>query len=232
MIIKILRQQAPGAQPYWEEFAYDGSPDISVAALLDVLNYRDDITDVNGKKTTRIQWECSCLQGVCGACAMVINGTPALACETILKDLKKKKVTIRPLQKFPVIRDLVTDRSVIQEGLVQTNTYIGEYCPDEKEDHTHQYLAAKYLKCGLCLEVCPNYVNGKHFYGALFANECYLVSARNRQKADQIHTVYASHFAKDCSKSLSCQEVCPVGIPAIASMGKLNRRRKKKGGGL
>ena len=103
MRVRILRQQSPASNPYWEIFEYDGPGDNSVAGVLDYLNYHDDIVDVNGKKTTRIGWECSCLQGVCGACAMVINGKPALACETFVRDPGGKELEIRPLRKFPVI---------------------------------------------------------------------------------------------------------------------------------
>ncbi len=223
MKIKILRQQSPMTAPYWEGFTYDGSDDLSVAGLLDYLNYNDDIYNDEGKRTTRIGWECSCLQGVCGACAMVINGVPRLACETFLKDLKGKTITIRPLQKFPVVHDLMVDRSVIQENLKLTNVYIGQYHPADDADHAHQYAAAKCLKCGLCLEVCPNYVNGKSFFGAAFANDCYLIASRNREKAEAIGKAYGEHFGKSCSKALSCMDVCPMGIPILATIAKLNK---------
>ena len=225
MKVKVLRRVSPETEPYWETFEYDGPKDISVAGVLDYLNYHDDMVNDKGEKTARIGWECSCLQGVCGACAMVINGTPALACETFLNDLKGAALSIRPLQKFPVIHDLITDRSSIQENLRQTNIYIGEYQPGADGDHAHQYAAAKCLKCGLCLEVCPNYVNGSTFYGAAFANDCYLVAARNREKAKEIRKSYGKHFGSACSKSLSCAEVCPMKIPTLASIAKLNKSR-------
>ena len=224
MRVRILRQQSPVSEPYWETFDYDGPADNSVAGVLDYINYHDDIRDVDGKRTTRVGWECACLQGLCGACAMVVNGAPALACETMLRDLKGDTLEIRPLGKFPVIHDLVTDRSSIHENLTQTNVCIGEYQPSGDGDHAHQYAAAKCLKCGLCLEVCPNYVNGKTFFGAAFANDCYLVAARNRTKAKEIRAIYDAHFARNCSKSLSCMDVCPMKIPTLASMAKLNRR--------
>lgn len=223
MKVKIQRQKAPFLEPYWETFEYDGPEDTSIAGLLDYLNYHDDIVNADGERTSRIGWECSCLQGVCGGCAMVINGRPALACETFLRDLKGKAVTIQPLQKFPTIADLVVDRTSIQENLTQTNMYIEEYNPAAGEDHEHQYAAAKCLKCGLCLEVCPNYVNGKTFFGAVFANDCYLVTARNHEKAREVRTLYAEHFAGACSKSLSCMDVCPMQIPTLASIAKMNR---------
>ena len=58
---------------------------------------------------------------------MVINGRPALACETFLRDLKGEVITVEPLKKFPTISDLVVDRGVIQENLKKTDAYIEEY---------------------------------------------------------------------------------------------------------
>ena len=223
MRIKILRQENPASEPYWETFDYDGPEDSSVAGVLDWLNVHDDIVTCDGRKTTRIGWECSCLQGLCGACAMVINGVPALACETFVKALGGQEITVEPLKKFPVIHDLITDRSSIQEKLKQTDMFIGEYNPAPGEDHTHQYTAAKCLKCGLCLEVCPNYTSGNTFFGAAFANDCYLVAARSQGKAKKIKAAYAEHFGKTCSKSLSCMDVCPMKISTLASMAKMNR---------
>ena len=223
MRIKILRQLSPVTEPYWEEFSCDAAEDTTIAGLLDHLNYNDDIYDISGRKTTRIGWECSCLQGMCGGCAMVVNDTPCLACETFLKDLNADELTIRPLRKFPVIHDLVVDRSIIHQNLMQSDVFIGEYKPSSKKDHEHQYTAAKCLKCGLCLEVCPNYVNGASFYGALFANDCYLVASRNTAKGKEIRQMYHEHFAKSCSKSLSCMDVCPMQIQTIASIAKMNR---------
>ena len=235
MKVKVLRQKSPDGLPYWEIFDASFDGEMSAAALLDHLNYHDDIVTEDGTPTARIGWECACLQGACGACAMVIDGVPALACETFVRDGKNVTVTIEPLKKFPVIRDLIVDRSVIQENLKKTSLYIGEYVPRKErkpkkaEDaHLHQYAAANCLKCGLCLEVCPNYVDGTTFYGALFANDCYLVASRNREREGEIRDCYGTHFGSGCSKALSCMEVCPKEIPTIASMAALNRSRRKK----
>ena len=223
MRIRILRQESPTTEPYWESFEYDGPKDTTVSGMLDHLNYHDDITNDAGQKTRRIAWECSCLQGACGACAMVINNMPALACDTFLRDLSGDEVILRPLSKFPVVRDLVVDRTSIQDNLKRCNVSIGEYQPIGNESFAHQYDAAKCLKCGLCLEICPNYTNGNSFFGAVFANDCYLVFARNREKSREIRRVYAQHFGNACSKSLTCMDVCPMHIPTIASMARLNR---------
>ena len=174
---------------------------------------------------------------------MVINGRPALACSTFIKNLGGE-ITIEPLKKFSTVSDLVVDRSVIQENLLAADTYIEPKADvnadpkshsdtkrtrsDEKE-YEHRYAAAKCLKCGLCLEVCPNYVKGENFFGAAFANDCYLIASggenfsKDRAGAS-IRGAYDRHFAAGCSKSLSCMDVCPMDIPTLSSMAKMNRK--------
>ncbi|SCW48490.1 succinate dehydrogenase / fumarate reductase iron-sulfur subunit [Ruminococcaceae bacterium YRB3002] len=223
MKVRILRQSGPYGKPYWQTFNYDGDSNASVAAILDNINYSDDIVDSEGNPTDRISWECSCLQGMCGACAMVINGVPRLACDTFAKDLKGDVITIEPLKKFPVISDLVVDRGIIQENLKKVDAHIGEYHQEEERDHELEYQIGRCLKCGLCLEACPNYVKGNNFFGPLFANDSYFVASRSRDNGDQIKKDYKKHFAKGCSKSLACTKVCPMNIPTLASMAKMNR---------
>lgn len=224
MRVKILRKEAAGAPSFWQEFECEAKPNQTVAGLLEALNGEDELKDVNGTKVSRIDWECSCLQGMCGACAMVINGEPALACEVFLRDLKGDVVTVEPLRKFPVIRDLRVDRSIIYENLREANAYIEEYEGSDPKEHDHQYAAGKCLKCGLCLEVCSNYRKGEKFYGAAFANDCYLINTRSSLHKDEIRESYKEHFASGCSKALSCIDVCPMKIPTLASMAKLNRK--------
>jgi len=230
MNVRILRQEGPDSSVRWEGFNVEVTGDMSIAALLDHINYNDDIIDDEGNATTRIGWECSCLQGACGSCAMVVNGRPVLACETFVRDLKGDVIEIRPLRKFSVVRDLIVDRSSIHENLTRANVCIESYEPDDTgskarraQRQRHQYEIAKCLKCGLCLEVCPNYTNGRSFFGALFANDCYLVAMRDASKAAEVRGLYREHVGRDCSKALSCMDVCPAGISTVASMAHLNR---------
>lgn len=222
MIVKIKRQDRRDSKPYWQSYEYKGSREVTVAAVLDQLNYQDDLVNTEGHGARRIRWECSCLQKVCGACAMVINGKPGLACAVFLRDLSGEELVLEPLTKFPVIADLQVDRSVIYRNLQRAKLYLRGYKGENPKEYPYQYQAAKCLKCGLCLEVCPNYSKGEDFFGALFANEAYLVGSQS-QDTEKIREEYRRHFAAGCSKSLSCESICPAGIPTLASIAKMNR---------
>ena len=224
MIVKIKRQKSPDTPYYWQSFEYNGSKRVTVSAVLDALNYTDDLFDINGNPSPRIRWECSCMQAVCGGCAMVINGVPALACATYVDKVKGEELVLEPLSKFPVIADLVVDRAVIYENLNKAKAYLESVAKSDEKNHGQQYSVAKCLKCGLCLEVCPNYHPGGEFYGAVLANESYLLATQSTDEKAQIVEEYKKHFGAGCSKALSCQKVCPVGIETLTSIMRMNRR--------
>ena len=224
MIVKIKRQNKSDSAPYYQSFSYNGPRHVTVSAVLDALNYTDDLFDIDGNPAERIRWECSCMQAVCGGCAMIINGVPALACATFADEVKGEELVLEPLSKFPVVADLIVDRSIIYENLVQVNAYLESRAESDKHQHSHQYSVAKCLKCGLCLEVCPNYRPGGDFFGAVLANESYLIASQSEDKSPQIVKEYKTHFGAGCSKALSCQSVCPVEIETITSILRMNRK--------
>ena len=164
------------------------------------------------------------MQAVCGGCAMVINGVPALACATFADEVKGKELVLEPLSKFPVVADLIVDRSIIYEHLNRAKAFLECSAETDKRQHQQQYSVAKCLKCGLCLEVCPNYHPGGEFYGAILANESYLIASQSPNKKPQVIQEYKKHFGAGCSKALSCQSVCPMEIETITSIIKMNRK--------
>jgi succinate dehydrogenase / fumarate reductase iron-sulfur subunit len=164
------------------------------------------------------------MQSVCGGCAMVINGIPALACATFADAGKGEELVLEPLSKFPVVADLIVDRSVIYEHLIHAKAYLENVATNDKRQHKQQYSVAKCLKCGLCLEVCPNYRPGGEFFGAVLANESYLVASQSPEKNPQVVKKYKTHFGAGCSKALSCQSICPMEIETITSIMRMNRK--------
>ena len=224
MLVKIKRQESPNSEVYWQNFLYDGTKETTVSAVLEFLNNQENLVDIDGNKARHIRWDCSCLQKMCGACAMIINGVPALACETFLRDLKGETLILEPLSKFPVVSDLVVDRSIIYENLKNAETYLGEYEKMKPKDYLQLYSTARCLKCGLCLEACPNYKKGKNFFGANFANEVYLMRTQSVNRKQELKKSYNEHFAKGCSKALACVNICPMKIDTLTSIARLNRK--------
>ena len=224
MIVKIKRQHSSESESYWQSFRYEGPKHVPVSAVLDALNYTDDLFDIEGKPAPRIRWECSCMQAMCGGCAMVINGVPALACATFADEVKGEDLVLEPLSKFPVVADLIVDRAIIYENLNRARAYREALPVSDKKQYKQQYSVAKCLKCGLCLEVCPNYHPGGDFFGAVFANDSYLIASQTKGKKAPVIKEYKEHFGAGCSKALSCQTVCPMEIETLTSIMRMNRK--------
>ena len=121
VIIKIKRQATPTAKSYWEEFAVPYQPNMNViSALMDIA--ADPVTR-DGKATTPITYDSNCLEEVCGSCAMLINGRARMACSALIDNLEQP-IRLEPFSKFPVVRDLAVDRSVLFENLKTVKAWV------------------------------------------------------------------------------------------------------------
>ncbi len=123
-----------------------------------------------GRPVAPVAWDCNCLEEVCGACTMVINGQVRQACSALVPKLladNPEEIELRPASKFPVVRDLFVDRSRLFhaleriEGWVHVDTY-GDMGPGLRQSPKQQeeaYPLSKCMSCGCCLEACPQYVH-------------------------------------------------------------------------
>ena len=108
---KIKRQDTPTDSPYWEEFDVPYKPNANVISCLQWIAAYP--TTVQGRGVTPVVWDCNCLEEVCGACTMVINGEVRQSCSALVDHLIESgaAVTLEPMSKFPVVRDLWVDRT-------------------------------------------------------------------------------------------------------------------------
>ena len=236
--IDILRRENADAPPYMQSFLYEpeGRSD-TVATALDALNRRPVLRDRHGNPAPPIQWECGCFQRKCGACAMVINGRPGLACDARLSAFRTGFVWLEPLRKFPAVADLIVDRSIMWDNLRAARSWLED--PAAGYGGSDAYEASRCLQCGCCLEVCPNFAPGEAFFGMAAAVP---LSRLLREAAEpdrrDLSRSYRTHVYAGCGKSLSCAGICPAGIPieglllhsnalAVWRRGTLDRRREK-----
>ncbi len=231
--IEILRRANAQAQSYIQEIIYESHHvDETVAGMLMRINDSEEIRDTEGKIIERIHWECGCLQKKCGACAMVINGRPRLACDAFLKDLGDT-IRVEPLKKFPPVRDLIVDRSIMKENLHQMELWGAEHVSLKDEETETAYEASRCLQCGCCLEVCPNFIAGGSFFGAAaFVPTTRLLTELPQAEQDALKQKYIQHVYAGCGKSLSCSSICPAGIDVEHLLVRSNKmalaRRQRK----
>ena len=210
--VRIKRQNSFEAEAFYQTILCDCDAETNIATLLREIN-AEEVLDIEGIPVGEIAWECSCLQKKCGACAMRINGMPRLACDTKIGDLKSKTVTLEPLKKFPVVRDLIVDRSVLRENLIALHNWLESEATKSRKTVDLAYDASRCIQCGCCLEVCPNFTAGESFFGAAaFVPASRILSQLPKGKKYELAREYGKHIYNGCGKSLSCHDICPVGI--------------------
>lgn len=227
MIVKveIQRQRSSSEKPFIQTFSIDTGSMATVAVLLERINEEQSSDDPIG-------WDRSCKQQKCGACAMLINGRPRLACAARVYEYKKGRIKLAPLRKFPLIRDLIVDRSVMFDNLAKLGAWLGETAA--KPGGQSSYDASKCLQCGCCLEVCPNFCPGGSFFGtSALAPAARLMSEAGDGDMKRLSDAYNDHFYRGCGKSLACRDICPAGLDTERMMINSNaaavwKRRVKK----
>src|ERR671922_2634685 len=121
VVFRIKRQQDPQSRPYWEEFSLPWKKQMNViSSLMEIAAH--PVTR-QGKTTTPIAYDSNCLEEVCGSCAMLINGKARMACSALVDKLEQP-IRLEPFSKFPVVRDLTVDRSVLFENLKAVKAWV------------------------------------------------------------------------------------------------------------
>ena len=165
--VRVLRQDGPGQPSYWERHKVKYEPDMNVISVLQRIAARATASD--GKKVAPVAWDCNCLEEVCGACTMVINGKVRQSCSALVDKLladRAGEIELQPMTKFPVVRDLVVDRGRLfralqkVKGWIPVDGYIdmGPGPRQSSEDQETAYPLSECMSCGCCLDACPQYI--------------------------------------------------------------------------
>lgn len=164
--VRVLRQDGPGRPERWERFQLAYEPGMNVISVLQQIAAQPVTSE--GTTTTPVAWDCNCLEEVCGACTMVINDRVRQSCSANVARLladNPGEIELRPMEKFPVVRDLVVDRSRLFRALTKIKAWVPvegyyEMGPGPKiarEMQERMYPLSECMSCGCCLDACPQY---------------------------------------------------------------------------
>ena len=232
--LKIWRQEGPDQPGKLVDYnVKDVSTDMSFLEMLDVLN-----EELIQKGERPIEFEHDCREGICGSCSMVVNGIAhgpqhqTAVCQLHMRHFKDgDTIYIEPWRSraFPIVKDLVTDRSAfdrIQQagGYISVNTGAApdaNTIPVGKEQSDKAFDFATCIGCGACVAACPN-SSAALFTGAKIAHLAMLPQGqpeKRKRVLAMVEQMEAEGFG-DCSNHAECEAVCPKGISieAIAVM--------------
>lgn len=225
----------PGKQ-FWEEFEL---PLIKqgnlISALMHIQRY-----PVNklGQSVEPINFETGCLEEVCGSCSMLINGRPRQACtaliEPILAETSNEPILLAPFTKFPLVRDLIIDRTGMFENLKKVSAWIdtdGTFNrgPGPKVSQTSQevrYSLSTCMTCGCCVEACPQSNQKSKFVGPQIFAQVRLFNLHpigKMKQAQRLRPLMEEGGISDCGNAQNCEKVCPRHVPLLDSIAAMGR---------
>lgn len=228
----ITRQKDAKSDSYTEEFMVPYRPNMNIISAL--MEIQKNPVNTKGEKTAPVIWESVCLEEVCGACSMVINGKPHQACSSLIDQLEQP-IRVAPLATFPVMRDLLVDRTRMFDALKKVKAWVpidgtydlgpGPRMPEKTRQWA--YELSKCMTCGCCLEACPNVNEKSDFIGPAPLSQVRLFNAHPTgamHKDDRLAAIMGEGGITSCGNSQNCVEVCPKGIPLTTSIAHLNRQ--------
>jgi succinate dehydrogenase iron-sulfur subunit len=224
--LKIKRQDEPGAAPRWEEFEVPWEERLNVHAALMAIQRQP--TTRQGQKTTPVVWDANCLEEVCGSCTMIINGRVMQACSALVEQLEQP-IELRPMTKFPLIRDLAVDRTRLFDDFKRVHSWIdidgtydigpGPRMAPELADI--RYALSRCMACGCCMEACPNYGPQSPFIGAAAISQARLMNLHPSgamHQAERLEALMEPGGMDGCGNAQNCVQVCPKDIPLTTSI--------------
>ena len=232
--VKVKRQASPDAPARTETFAIPYRPNMNITSVLGEIALNP--TTADGQESTAIAYDANCLEEICGSCAMRINGKAMMACSALVDKLlgDNNIITLEPLSKFPVVRDLAVDRSVLFENLKRVKAWVpidGSYdlgpgprqAPQIQEQ---RYPLSNCISCTICMEVCPQFNDVTNFVGAATIAQAKLFNmdpAGSVLKEDRLRALAGDGGVQGCSFAQNCVQACPKQLPlteAISDMGR------------
>lgn len=233
--LRVLRRDRPDGTSYWHEFEVPFQPSMNVIAALQAIR-RNPVTR-DGKRVDPVVWDSNCLEEVCGACTMIVNGRVRQACSALVEHLERP-VELRPMTKFPVLRDLVVDRESMFENLKKVRAWVpidGTYdvgpgprmSDAEAQDG---YVLSRCMSCGCCLEVCPQVNDRSGFIGAAAISQARLFNAHpsgQMHAAERLEALMEPGGVTGCGNAQNCVEICPKEIPLTTSIADMFRQTTK-----
>src|ERR1700742_10871 len=229
--VEIQRQSNPDAPAVTEKFEVPYRPGMNITSLLGEIALNP--VDVSGKPTTPITYDSNCLEEICGSCAMLINGKAKMACSALVDKLEQP-IRLAPLSKFPVVRDLARDRSVLFENLKKVKAWVpidGSYdlgagpkqAPQIQEQ---RYPLSNCISCTICMEVCPQFNDATGFVGAATIAQVKLFNSHPSGKVlkeERLRALAGDGGVQERGFAQNCVNACPKQLPLTEAISDVTR---------
>jgi fumarate reductase iron-sulfur subunit len=230
LLINALRYnpQQPDSVPHMQVYEIEEADGMTLFMAL---------SEIREKQDASLQFDFVCRAGICGSCAMVINGRPGLACRTLTKSLGPE-ITLAPLPVFELIGDLSVNTGKWMRAMserLETWVHAKEQevdlrrieAPMEPEEAERIYELDRCIECGCCVAGCGTARMREDFVGAVGLNKIarFRIDPRdNRTDDDYFELVGDDNGVFGCMSLLACHDVCPKSLPLATQIAFIRRK--------
>jgi len=217
----------PASEPHIDTFELDEAPYMSLFLALNEIREQQDPS---------LQFDFVCRSAVCGACAMMVNGRPALGCRTLTRDLPDT-IRLYPLPVFRLVGDLSVDTGIwFRQMAEQVESWVHERLPfdenaveERMDDDVAQaiYEADRCIECGCCIAACGVANVNSSFAGPAGLNRVarFMLDPRDtREDADWFEVIANEDGVFGCLGLMACQDVCPKELSLLEVYSFLRRK--------
>jgi len=222
-----------GSVPHWQAYELEEADGMTLFIAL---------SEIREKLDPSLQFDFVCRAGICGSCAMVIDGKPALACRTLTKNLGAE-ITLAPLPFFELIGDLSVNTGKWMRGMserLEGWLHMVDPRPDitrieqrmEPELADKIYELDRCIECGCCVAACGTARMREDFVGAVGLNRVarFRLDPRDtRTDADYYEIIGDDDGVFGCMSLLACHDVCPKELPLATQIAYLRRKMVREG---
>jgi succinate dehydrogenase / fumarate reductase iron-sulfur subunit len=209
----ILRYDPESSSPpAYQEFTVSAEP---YERVLDIF------LKIKSEQDSTLALRKSCGHGVCGSDAMLINGENRLACSTLVKDLKSRRITVEPLPGAVVEKDLIVNTDTFWKKYQAVMPYlVNDEPPPDRErlqspkEHEIIEESTRCILCGACTQACPTSWANEDYLGpaALLKAYRFIFDSRDQAKQERLRKVASDHGIWQCYTVYNCVEACPKEI--------------------
>ena len=210
-------------KPHYDTFHLEVEPTDRVLDLLEKVKGYEDGT---------LSFRRSCAHGVCGSCAMRINGQNRLACKTLVKDLGSNKITVEPILGMPVLKDMIVDMDPFFDSYKKVMPFFinDEPAPSQEriqsiEERERFDETTKCILCGACTTSCPSFWANDEYLGpsAIVNAHRFIFDSRDRGAAERLAILNDQFGVYRCRTIFNCTLACPRDIQITQAIGEIKK---------
>jgi succinate dehydrogenase / fumarate reductase, iron-sulfur subunit len=194
----------------------------------------DALIQIKGSIDSSLTFRRSCREGICGSCAMNIDGMNRLACTTSIEDLGSGDIRIYPLPHMPVVKDLVPDLTNFYAQYAAVKPWLVAHTPappdrerlQSKEEQEKIDRPAACILCACCSTSCPSYWwNSDRFLGpaALLAAYRWIIDSRDEATGERLDELEDPFRLYRCHTIMNCTDVCPKDLNPAKAIAEIKR---------